>query len=58
MTDSPLRSTSGQLEQLALFSAQVCGQIDHIPEAGELVSQIATEANAAMEILVQHANRQ
>ena len=58
MTDSPLRSTSGQLEQLALFSAQVCGQIDHVPEAGELVSQIAADANAAMEILVQHGKRQ
>lgn len=57
MTDSPLRSTSGQLEELALFPAQVCGQIDHIPGEGKLVSQIAAEANAAMENLVQHANR-
>ena len=58
MTDSPLRSTSGQLEEIALFWGQVCGQIDHIPGAGELFSQIFTEANAAMENLVQHANRQ
>lgn len=57
-TDSPLRSTSGKLEELALFSGQVCGQIEDIPSAGELVSRIVTEANAAMEVLVQHAKRQ
>lgn len=43
-TDSPLRSTTGDLERLALFAGQVAGQIDCIQSAGELVADIVREA--------------
>ncbi|QIE55088.1 nitronate monooxygenase [Pikeienuella piscinae] len=47
-TDSPLRSMTGDLDQLALFAGQVAGEIDRIRPAGEIVADIAREASAVV----------
>ncbi len=47
-TDSPLRSSSGALEQLALFAGQVAGALDDLPSAGERIAAMATEARAIL----------
>jgi nitronate monooxygenase len=47
-TDSPLRTTTGDLESLALFAGQVAGEIETIPSAGERVSAIVTAACATL----------
>lgn len=43
-TDSPLRSMTGELERLALFAGQVCGQIDRVESAAKVVQRIVGEA--------------
>ena len=40
-TDSPLRTTTGNLECLSLFAGQIAGAIETIPSAGEIVSAAA-----------------
>lgn len=47
-TDSPLRSTSGDLEAMALFAGQSVSLIDTLPTAAERVTAIMTEAAAAL----------
>ena len=47
-TDSPLRSTTGELECLALFAGQVVGEIETIPSAGARVSEIVAAACATL----------
>lgn len=47
-TDSPLRTTEGALEQLALFAGQVTGAIDSVPSAGERIRSIVAEAEATL----------
>jgi hypothetical protein len=39
---SPLRTTVGDLERLALFAGQVAGQIESIPSAGSRVEEIVS----------------
>jgi nitronate monooxygenase len=43
-TDSPLRTTTGDLEKLAQFAGQVCGLIDDCPSAAERIERIVTAA--------------
>lgn len=47
-TDSPLRTTEGELEQLALFAGQVAGTIDRVMSAAERVESIVAEARATL----------
>lgn len=47
-TDSPLRSTSGDLEAMALFAGQSVALIDTLPTAAERVATIITQADAAL----------
>lgn len=53
-TNSPLRNTSGDLEAMALFAGQACGQIDGVRPAGEVVRNMAQEAE---QILARLAER-
>jgi nitronate monooxygenase len=50
-TDSPLRTTVGDLECLALFAGQVAGAIDTTPPAGVRVDEIVSAARATLERL-------
>lgn len=43
-TESPLRTTRGDLEQLALFAGQVAGEIDDVPTAAVRIERIMAEA--------------
>ena len=47
-TDSPLRTTTGEFEEMALFAGQVVGEIDESWGAGELVSRIVSEASMTL----------
>lgn len=47
-TDSPLRSTTGNIEELALFAGQVAGAIDSIPSAGDRIAAIMRAAEATL----------
>lgn len=47
-TDSPLRTTTGNLECLALFAGQIAGAIETIPNAGTRVAEIVSAARAAL----------
>ena len=47
-TDSPLRTTTGRIEELALFAGQACGSIHDIPSAAERVQEFVTSAEAAL----------
>jgi nitronate monooxygenase len=47
-TDSPLRSTVGDLECLALFAGQVAGAIDTTPRASVRVNKIVSAARATL----------
>src|SRR3546814_14000040 len=47
-TDSPLRTTTGDLEALALYAGQVAGLIDDIPPAASRVADIVDGAHAAL----------
>jgi nitronate monooxygenase len=50
-TDSPLRTTTGNLECLALFAGQIAGAIETIPSAGGRVGEIVSAARATLERL-------
>jgi nitronate monooxygenase len=50
-TDSPLRTTTGKLEWLALFAGQVAGAIETIPSAGARIEEIVSAARATLERL-------
>lgn len=50
-TESPLRGMEGDLEALALYTGQVCGSLDRIRPAGEVVHSIMHEAEAILERL-------
>jgi nitronate monooxygenase len=50
-TDSPLRTTTGNLECLALFAGQIAGAIEAIPSAGGRVGEIVSAARATLERL-------
>ena len=50
-TDSPLRTTAGDLKSLALFAGQVSGAIKTIPSAGARVAEIVSAARATLERL-------
>lgn len=50
-TDSPLRTTTGNLECLALFAGQIAGAIETIPSAGARVGEIVSAARATLERL-------
>jgi len=47
-TDSPLRSTTGNLEAMALFAGQVAGQIDDLPPAADRLKRIAAAARTIL----------
>ena len=47
-TDSPLRSMTGDLDRLAMFAGQVCGQIHAVEAVGDLVRRIVDEASATL----------
>ena len=50
-TDSPLRTTTGNVECLALFAGQIAGAIETIPSAGARVEEIVSAARATLERL-------
>jgi len=50
-TDSPLRTTTGNLECLALFAGQIAGAIATIPSAGARVGEIVSSARVILERL-------
>jgi nitronate monooxygenase len=50
-TDSPLRTTTGNVECLALFAGQIAGAIETIPSAGARVGEIVSAAHATLERL-------
>ncbi|MBI1172534.1 nitronate monooxygenase [bacterium] len=47
-TDSPLRTTTGNLEAMAAFAGQSVGLIDTLPTAAERISVILAQAEAAL----------
>ncbi len=47
-TDSPLRTTTGELEALALFAGQVAGTIESVPSAAARIAEIVNSARAAL----------
>jgi len=47
-TDSPLRTTQGDLEALAQFGGQVAGAIRDIPSAGDRVAEIVADARRTL----------
>ena len=47
-TDSPLRTTSGDLEAMAAFAGQSVGLIDDLPAAAERIAAIVSEAEATL----------
>jgi nitronate monooxygenase len=48
-TDSPLRTTSGDLEAMALYAGEGAGRIAAIPTAGDLLRAVAAQAEAILE---------
>ena len=52
-TNSPLRNTVGDLEALALYAGQACGMVDSIRPAGDVVREMAAEAEAILARLAQ-----
>lgn len=50
-TDSPLRSMTGKLEELALFAGQACGQVKETVSAQSVVQRIVDEAHATLDRL-------
>ena len=50
-TDSPLRTTTGELECLALFAGQIAGAIETSPRAGVRVDEIVSAARATLDRL-------
>ena len=56
-TNSPLRNTSGDLEAMALFAGQVCGQVDRIRPAGEVIKNIVADAERILRRTAGRAQR-
>lgn len=50
-TDSPLRTTTGDLEALALFAGQAAGQLDDVPGAQQRVEAIMAAAERTLRML-------
>ena len=50
-TDSPLKTTTGDLESLPAFAGQVAGSLDEIPTAGQRLERMVREAEATLERL-------
>lgn len=50
-TDSPLRTTTGDLEALALFAGQVAGQVDDLPSAKQRIEAIMAAAERTLRTL-------
>ncbi len=50
-TDSPLRTTTGDLEPLAIFAGQVTGQLDTLPSVRERIDAIVVGAERTLEAL-------
>lgn len=50
-TDSPLRSMTGELDQLALFAGQVTGQVNEIRPAAMIVDQMIRHARQRLKQL-------
>jgi nitronate monooxygenase len=55
-TDSPLRTTSGDLEAMALYSGQGAGVVRNIVSAAERVEQIVEQATACLERVSRSTN--
>jgi nitronate monooxygenase len=47
-TDSPLRSTVGDIEELALFGGQCCGMVTTLVPAARRIAEIVREAEATL----------
>lgn len=47
-TDSPLRTTTGNLEAMALFAGQSVSLLDNLPTAAERIASILAQAEAAL----------
>jgi len=47
-TDSPLRTTTGELESLALFAGQIAGAIESVPSAAARIAEIVGGARTAL----------
>jgi nitronate monooxygenase len=50
-TDSPLRTTTGDLESLALFAGQSAGQIEDLPSAKQRIEAIFAAAERTLQML-------
>ncbi|MFP5481129.1 MAG: nitronate monooxygenase, partial [Alphaproteobacteria bacterium] len=50
-TDSPMRHTTGALEEMALYAGQGAGAIREILPAGDRLRQMVREAEACLERL-------
>jgi len=51
-TDSPLRTTTGDLEALALFAGQCAGQIEDLPSVALRIETMIAEAERALRTLL------
>lgn len=47
-TDSPLRSTTGDIESMALFGDQVVGEIDRVEGVAEVISRMVQETTSTL----------
>ena len=56
-TDSPLRTTAGNLEAMAAFAGQSVALIKTLPTAAERIGAIMAEAQAALAHLDQSISR-
>ncbi|WP_313311655.1 nitronate monooxygenase [Pulveribacter sp.] len=54
-TDSPLRSMTGELEDMALYAGEGVGKVDAIVPAGALVQRLAQDAAAHLALLTEPA---
>jgi len=50
-TDSPMRTTTGDLEAMALYAGQGAGAIRDIPAAGDRVRRMMAEARACLSVV-------
>lgn len=50
-TDSPLRTTTGDLEALALFAGQTAGQLDDLPSAQQRIEAVMAAAERTLRLL-------
>ncbi|MDQ0320284.1 NAD(P)H-dependent flavin oxidoreductase YrpB (nitropropane dioxygenase family) [Pararhizobium capsulatum DSM 1112] len=47
-TSSPLRGMTGDMEALALYAGQVCGQVKRVRPAGDVVREMMDEARSVL----------